>query len=241
MQHMSPHGSPVRRGTTAGGSRRTHRQQPGSRAGSPLDIDGRTFFMTVDRERDHFYSGGSYISDGTPHVAGGHGNGLCSEGAGAAVGDELEGQREEELGAAMLLSGFKRTWNAAAARASSRGASGGARRASSRPGGGVVRFTAAAHQLHDSRGRFMSHAQATALGLLQRHPAGGCDDAGATPAGSAIADAADSGADTCGTPGYSTGPDADGSLSDASAGTPPVSEMDLGGTTGQPGRAGRCA
>jgi len=113
LQYVCPHSSPVHKGAAAGGSRRPQRQQPSSRAGSPLDIDSRTFFMPGDRERrEQFYSAGSYFSDGTPHAGGPLSNGLCSEGpSGAAVGDELDGQREEELGAAMLLSGFKRAWN----------------------------------------------------------------------------------------------------------------------------------
>lgn len=110
-------------------------------------------------------------------------------------------------------------------------------------------------QMHDSRGRFMSHAAAqllasgftstpTASAARQRsvgRDAGGMLDGADTSQGATPA-ASDG-------PGYSTprgcaaaAADADGAMSDVSSDVPLVlSESSLGGTTGQPGRAGRCA
>lgn len=99
-------------------------------------------------------------------------------------------------------------------------------------------------QMHDSRGRFMSHAAAQLLasGFTSTPP-------GSARQRSVGRDAFDLADSRGGTPalsdgGYSTprgaDGDMDGNMSDVSSGAP-LSEANLGGTTGQPGRAGRCA
>ncbi|KAF8060099.1 trx [Scenedesmus sp. PABB004] len=129
-----------------------------------------------------------------------------------ATPSALEGEADEyELSAAAVLSAFKRR-------------------------GG------------QSRLRRQSHSQDWANNHQRQGSPAAADGGNATPPGGAlrargggVRPGARAGARGSGPPGgLEPGPDDDGHGSDASAGTPPVGRF-LGGTTGQPGRAGRCA